>query len=100
MPRIVCKESTLNGGAFIIKYEHREFYYLRVKRDGDRYSNVSLETADIDVARRSALDAYMKVVGEPPKSRSRNFLFERACEEYLKEKSVEVVRKQLVSALI
>ena len=95
MPRHVSKEATLNGEAFIIKFEHREFYYLRVKREGDRYTNVSLETTDIAVARKNALNAYIKVVAEPPKSRSRNFLFLRACDDYLKEKLVEVVRKQL-----
>jgi len=95
MPRIVSKESTLNGEAFIIKYEHRDFYYLRIKREGDRYSNISLETGDIAVARKNALNAYMKVVAEPPKSRSRNFLFERACEQYLKEKLLDVERRQL-----
>jgi len=95
VPRIVSKEPTLNGGAFIIRYEHREYYYLRVKREGDRYSNVSLETAEIEVARKNALDAYIKVVGEPPRSRGRSLSFEKACEQYLNEKYVEVVRKQL-----
>ena len=55
MPKIISKEDTLNGEASIIKYNHRDTFYLRIKRDGKRYTNVSLETADIKVARKSAL---------------------------------------------
>ena len=52
MPKIVFKELTLNDQAFIIKYNHRDTFYLRIKREGKRYTNVSLKTEDLDVARR------------------------------------------------
>lgn len=95
MPKIEIKEPTLNGEAFIIKYVERDCFYLRVKRDGKRYTNLSLATTDIAVARKNALNAYMQIASEPPKSRARNFGFEKSCEEYLKEKEKEVSRKQL-----
>ena len=95
MPKIEIKESTLNGEAYIIKYAERDSFYLRIKREGKRYSNISLDTEDIKVARKNALNAYVTIASEPPKSRSRKYGFEKACEEYLKEKEREVHRKQL-----
>ena len=95
MPKIIFKELTLNDQAYIIKYNHRETFYLRVKRDGKRYTNVSLKTEDIELAKKNALAAYMQVSAEPPKSRTRRFGFDAACDEFLADKEKQVFRKQL-----
>ena len=95
MPKIIFKELTLNDQAYIIKYNHRDTFYLRVKRDGKRYTNVSLKTEDIELAKKNALAAYMQVSAEPPKSRTRRFGFDAACEEFLADKEKQVFRKQL-----
>lgn len=95
MPKIIHKEETLNGQAFIIKYNHRDTYFLRVKRDGRRYSNCSLKTSDIKVAHQNALNSYMEVCSEPPKSRTRKYSFEKACSEFLNYKYQQAKRKQI-----
>jgi len=95
MPKIEVKEPTLNGQAFIVKYAERANFYLRVNRGGKRYTNISLDTGDIKQAHKNALSAYVKVEQEPPKSRSRKLNFEKACEQYLAEKELDVARRQL-----
>lgn len=97
MPKIEFKESTLNDQAFIVKYADRKFLVLRVARGGKRYTNVSLNTSDLQQARKNALSAYIKIENDPPKSRTRKLSFEKACEDYLKEKEIDVVRGQLAS---
>ena len=95
MPKIEMKEPTLNGQAFIIKYCERSYFYLRINRGNKRYTNISLNTAELAVAHKNALSAYVKVENEPPKSKSRKLRFEKICEEYLSEKEDEVRRGQL-----
>ena len=95
MPKIIFKELTLNDQAYIIKYNHRDTFYLRVKRDGKRYTNVSLKTEDLNVAKQNALEAYFQIASEPPKSRTRRFGFDAACDEFLKEKEKQAFRKQI-----
>ena len=68
MPKLVFNEPTLNGAAFICKYEDRKHFNLRVKRNGHRYTHVSLNTDDLETARKNAIDAYVKVVATPPRS--------------------------------
>jgi integrase len=95
MPKIEVKEPTLNGQAYVIKYADRATFYLRVNRGGKKYTNVSLDTADIKQAHKNALPAYVKVEGEPPKSKTRKLDISKACEAYLEEKAIEVLRGQL-----
>ena len=95
MPKIVFKELTLNDQAYIIKYNHRDTFYLRIKREGKRYTNVSLKTADLDVAKKNALATYLEIASEPAKSRTRRYGFDSACDEFLKEKEQQVNRKQI-----
>lgn len=97
MPRIEIKEPTLNGQAYLIKYVERKTYYLRVNRGGKRYTNVSLNTADLQQAHKNALSAYVKIEGEPPKSKTRKLDFSKACDAYLEERALEVKRGQLAS---
>ena len=95
MPKIIFKELTLNDQAFIIKYNHRDTFYLRIKREGKRYTNVSLKTEDLDVAKKNALATYMEIASEPAKSRTRRFGFDAACDEFLQEKEKQAFRKQI-----
>jgi integrase len=95
MPKIEIKEPTLNGQAYIIKYAERESLFLRVNRGDKRYTNISLNTTSFVQAHKNALSAYVKIEGEPPKSRSNKTLLTRICDEYLEEKSIEVARSQL-----
>ena len=92
MPKIIFKESTLNDAASIIKYNHRETFYLRIKRDGKKYSNISLQTTDIDTARKNALKSYMEHYDSPVKSRSTSkYKFLTACEKFLQHKEDEMI---------
>ena len=95
MPKIVEKEETLNGEAVIIRYNHRDTYFLRVKRGGKRYTNFSLKTTDILTARKEALSAYVEVQSEAPKSRTRKYSFEKGCAEFLEWKYKQANRKQI-----
>ena len=97
MPKIEVKESTLNGQAHVIKYADRQTFYLRVNRGGKRYTNVSLNTSDISQAHKNALSAYVKVEGEPAKSKTRRLDISKACDAYLEERAKEVLRGQLAS---
>ena len=95
MPKIATKEETLNGAADIIKYAHRDCYYLRVKRESRKYSVVSLNTEDLDVARRNSIQSYMDVMNEPPKRKISKQSFNKACEDYLEYKQQQVKREQI-----
>ena len=95
MPKIEVKESTLNGQAYVIKYVDRQTFYLRVNRGDKRYTNISLGTADVKQAHKNALAAYVKVEGEPPRSKTRKLDISKACEDYLEERAKEVLRGQL-----
>lgn len=97
MPKIEVKEPTLNGQAHVIKYADRQAFYLRVNRGGKRYTNISLKTCDIAQAHRNALSAYVKVEGEPPRSKTRKLNMSKACDAYLEERAKEVLRGQLAS---
>jgi len=95
MPKIQFKEATLNGEADLIAYADREYIYLRIKRPGRRYTNISLETSDLRTAHKKALGAYSAVMNEPPKSKNRKFSFENACAKYLEHKFKEVERGKI-----
>jgi hypothetical protein len=95
MPKIAFKEDTLNGAASIIKYAHRDCYYLRVRRDGKKYSNISLDTEDIDIARKNSIDSYMSIINKPAKRRTNKQSFLKACEDYLEYKQQQAKRKQI-----
>ena len=68
MPTLEFNEPTLNGKASICKYKGRRYFNLRVKRDGHRYTHISLNTEKLDQAHKNALDAYVRVMSKPPKS--------------------------------
>ena len=72
MPKIHSKEPTLNGQADVVAYADREYLYLRIKREGRRYTNVSLETTDIRPGQMKALDAYTKAISEPPRFKDKD----------------------------
>ena len=95
MARIHFKEPTLNGQAAIIGFDDREYLYLRIKRDGKRYTHVSLGTTDVNTAHQRALDAYTKTITSPPRSRSRRFGFETAVKEFLQWKKKQADRGQI-----
>ena len=95
MPKIATKEETLNGAADIIKYVHRDCYYLRVKRESRKYSVVSLNTEDLDIARRNSIQSYMEVMKEPPKRKISKQSFIKACENYIEHKRRQVKRKEI-----
>ena len=95
MATITYKESTLNGAADIVQYANRDFYYLRVKREGKRYTMTSLKTQDIEVARKVSIDSYLKIMKDPPKRRIKKKSFIKACEEYLEHKHQQAHRKQI-----
>ena len=65
MPTLEFLEPILEGRASICKYKDRKYFNLRVKREGDRYTHISLKTNDIEQAKKNAIDAYVKVVSEP-----------------------------------
>ena len=69
MPTLEFSEPTLDGKASICKYKGRRYFNLRVKRDGHRYTHISLNTEELDQAQKNALDAYVKVMSIPPSSR-------------------------------
>ena len=96
MPKIIFKELTLNDQAYIIKYNHRDTFYLRIKREGKRYTNVSLKTEDLDVAKKNALATYMEIASEPAKSRTRRFGFDSACDEFLAEKEKQAFQSRFL----
>ena len=97
MPKIAYKEDTLNGAASIIKYAHRDCYYLRVKREAKKYSNISLDTEDLDIARKNSIDSYMSIMNKPAKRRTNKQSFVKACEDYLEYKYQQAKRLELTT---
>ena len=94
MPTLEFSEPTLNGQAYICKYKGRKYLNLRVKRDGHRYTHISLNTDDIVVARNVAIDAYMKVMQSPPRSSKETTTIKRIFEKFMEEKKLDVERGQ------
>jgi len=90
MPKITYKESTLNDQASIIKYNHREEYYLRIKKEGKKYANFSLKTTDLEVARKDALNVFVANHALPARRRGSKYLFATACEKFLEKKQERV----------
>ena len=94
MPKLVFNEPTLNGQAFICKYEDRKYFNLRVKREGHRYTHISLNTYDIEIARKNALDCYVKVVSTPPRSSKETTTIKRIFEKFMEQKELDTKRGQ------
>ena len=94
MPKLVFNEPTLNGQAFICKYEDRKYFNLRVKREGHRYTHISLNTDDIEIARKNALDCYVKVVSKPPRSSKETTTIKRLFEKFMEQKKLDTERRQ------
>ena len=94
MPKLVFNEPTLNGAAFICKYEDRKYFNLRVKREGHRYTHISLNTEDIEEARKNAIDAYVKVVAKPPRSSKETITIKRMFEKFMEQKQLDTDRGQ------
>ena len=95
MPTLEFNESILEGRAYICKYKDRKYFNLRVKREGDRYTHISLKTNDIEQAKKNAIDAYVKVVSEPPRSSKSTMTIARIFEKYMEEKHRDVDRGQV-----
>ena len=94
MPALEYQESTLNGEATIIKYKDRKYFNLKVYRGGKKYTNISLNTDDIEQARKNAIKAYVKVVSEPPRSSKSTMTIARIFEKYMEAKHKDVERGQ------
>ena len=94
MPTLEFNESILEGRAYICKYKDRKYFNLRVKREGDRYTHISLRTNDIEQAKKNAIDAYVKVVSEPPRSSKSTMTIARIFEKYMEAKHKDVERGQ------
>ena len=95
MPSVEYQESTLNGEATICKYKDRKYFNLKVYRGGKKYTHISLNTEDIEVARRNAIKAYVKVVSEPPRSSKSTMTIQRIFEKYMEAKHQDVERGQV-----
>ena len=94
MPALEYQESTLNGEATICKYKDRKYFNLKVYRGGKKYTNISLNTDDIEQARKNAIKAYVKVVSEPPRSSKSTMTIARIFEKYMEAKYKDVERGQ------
>lgn len=90
MPKIIFKESTLNDQASIIKYNHRDVYYLRIRKEKKSYTNLSLNTTNLDDARKSALTVFLENHTKPSRHRQSKYLFVTACEKFLEKKQERV----------
>ena len=90
MPTLEFLEPILEGRASICKYKDRKYFNLRVKRDGKRYTHISLNTDDIEKAKKNAIDAYVKVVSEPPSSSKSTMTIQRIFEKFMEEKHKDV----------
>ena len=94
MPTLEFSEPTLNGQAYICKYKGRKYLNLRVKRDGHRYTHISLNTDDISQAHKNSLDAYVKVMQTPPRSSKETTTIKRIFEKFMEVKKLDVERGQ------
>ena len=92
MPTLEFSEPTLNGQAYICKYKGRKYLNLRVKRDGHRYTHISLNTDDILQAHKNSLDAYVKVMQTPPRSSKETTTIKRIFEKFMEVKKLDVER--------
>ena len=81
-PTLDYSEPTLNNRAVICKYKDRKYLYLRVKREGKRYTQHSLNTSDIDTARQIAIDVYVKIQSSPPTSGKSTLTIQKVFELY------------------
>ena len=96
MPKVLWSEETLNGQAKICTLDKRTGYYLRIYRKEERkYSFPSLQTNNIEEARKNALDVYYENVKSPVKSRSKKYLLETAIQEYLDKQAKRVETNEL-----
>ncbi len=96
MPKVLWSEETLNGQAKICTLDKRTGYYLRIYRKEDRkYQFPSLQTDNIEQARKNALNVYVETTKTSAKTRSKKFLLETAVQEYLAEKEEEVRNNEL-----
>ena len=96
MPKVLWSEETLNGQAKICTLDKRTGYYLRIYRKEERkYSFPSLQTNNIEEARKNALDVYFENTKNPVKTRSKKYLLETAIQEYLNKLARRVETNQL-----
>ena len=86
MPSVEYQESTLNGEATICKYKDRKYFNLKVYRGGKRYTHISLNTEDIEQARINSINAYVKVVSEPPRASKSTMTIARIFEKFMEAK--------------
>ena len=91
-PTLDYSEPTLNNRAVICKYKDRKYLYLRVKREGKRYTQHSLQTTDIDTARQIAIDVYVKIQSSPPTSGKSTLTIQKVFETYMLEKNKKLNR--------
>ena len=91
-PTLDFSEPTLNDRAVICKYKDRKYLYLRVKRDGKRYTQHSLNTTDMNTAHSIALDVYVKIQSSPPTSGKSTLTIQRVFENYMLEKNKKLNR--------
>ena len=91
-PSLDYSEPTLNNRAVICKYKDRKYLYLRVKREGKRYTQHSLQTTDIDTARQIAIDVYVKIQSSPPTSGKSTLTIQKVFENYMIEKNKKLNR--------
>ena len=94
MPTLEYQESTLNGEATICKYKDRKYFNLKVYRGGKKYTHISLNTEDIEQARKNAIKAYVKVVSEPPRASKSTMTIARIFEKFMEAKYKDVERGQ------
>ncbi len=94
MPTLDFNEPILEGRAYICKYKDRKYFNLKVYRGGKRYTHISLKTTDIAQAKKIAIDAYVKVVSEPPRSSKETTTIKRIFEKFMEQKKLDVDRGQ------
>ena len=94
MPTLEYNEPCLEGRAYICKYKDRKYFNLRVKREGHRYTHISLNTTDLEKAKKVAIDAYVKVIKEPPRSSKSTMTIERIFEKFMDQKQLDTDRGQ------
>ena len=94
MPSLEFQVPTMNGRASICKYKGRKYLNLRVLRDGRKYTHISLNTEDLDQAHNNAVDAYVKVMSEPPRSSKETTTIKRIFEKFMEQKQLDTDRGQ------
>ena len=94
MPSLEFQVPTMNGRASICKYKGRKYLNLRVLREGRKYTHISLNTEDLDQAHNNAVDAYVKVMSEPPRSSKETTTIKRIFEKFMEQKQLDTDRGQ------